>query len=407
MKKIMILGAGPLQIPAIAKAKELGNYVIALDYDTNAPGFRFADISLEVSTLDKDGVLAAAKEYCPDVVMTSTSDAPVVTVAYVNEQLGRTGEISHYDAIAATNKAKMRERFQSAGMRTPKFHIVSNFDEYLEAISCMEDCFIVKPADSAGSRGVQLIQPETTNNIEVYERSKGFSRQGVVLVEEYLSGPEVSVEAFTVNGEAQIITVTDKLTTEPPYFVELGHSQPSRFSASMLNDICEETQRALHAINIINGPSHTELKITNRGPIVIETAARLGGDYITSRLVPLSCGVDMVACQIKQLTGEAVDLVRKVNRGSSIRFLTAKAGIISSIKGVDQARAVEGVKDVVLTVVEGSKVKPLESSTDRIGYVIADGATAEEAIKACEMAMDRITIQVEDDRLSCNGASAQ
>ena len=318
-KKMMILGASALQVPAIKKAKEMGYEIILVDYDPDAVGFELADVKLVVSTLDQEEVLKQARIYKPDVVITSTSDGPVRTAAYVNEKLGKQPDLSYEDSLCATIKSYMRERLKECHVPIPQYFVVSNEKEFQNAVQALQGDMIVKPADNAGSRGVVLIkkdaesgktQPEDT--LAVYEYSKSNSRNGVVMVEEFMEGEEVSVEAMTVNGETTVVTITDKLTTPPPYFVELGHTEPSRHPAKLQEQIREITKQAVAAIRLQNGPSHTEVKLTKNGPKIVELAARLGGDFITSRLVPLSTGVDMVGNSVILATGGQIELAKKV-----------------------------------------------------------------------------------------------
>jgi len=395
MKKIMILGAGILQVPAICKAKELGYHVIAVDYDENAVGFQYADTRLLVSTLDQEEVYRQALKLKPEIIITSTSDAPVMTVAYINQKLGRELDISLEDALCATNKAFMRQRLKEHNLPIPRFYIIEDINEYWAAVSRFEKRCIVKPADNAGSRGVILIDKNEDVSIDdLYFYSKKYSRSGTVLVEEFLEGPEVSVESFTVNGLTYVIAITDKLLTPPPFFVEIGHSEQSMLDEKIKAEIREITKKAVKAINIVNGPSHTEIKITKEGPKIIELAARLGGDFITSRLVLLSTGVDMVGNSLLQAIKEPIDLTIKFARGSAIRFIFSKSGIIKSIKGTEKAKAIVGIEEVDIYKKIGDKVHGLESSNDRIGHIIASAGTPEQAIAICEKARELIQIEV-------------
>ena len=170
MEKIFILGASMLQVPAIQKAKEKGLYVYALDYDPEAVGIPYADEFLCISTIDKEAVLKAAKEYQPDYIITSTSDMPVRTVAWVNEQLGRPNDIAFEDAICATDKAAMRRRMKECGVPVPEFHVIHSAQELKNVAEHMTDRFIIKPADNAASRGVYLIEKKIEKKVSVEVR---------------------------------------------------------------------------------------------------------------------------------------------------------------------------------------------------------------------------------------------
>lgn len=415
MEKIFILGASALQVPAIKKAKEKGLYVYVLDYDPEAVGIKDADEFLCISTIDKDAVLEAARQFQPDYIITSTSDMPVRTVAYVNEQLGKKNDIEYEDAICATDKAAMRRRMEKCGVPIPKFCVVSTKQEYLEKVNAFGRRFVCKPADNAASRGVVLVDldellEKTVSEkevekklLEIYLYTKEYARSGEVLLEEFMEGPEVSVESFTVDGKTHIITITDKMVTEIPYFVETGHTEPSRLPCDVQDDIRKVATAAISAVGIKNGPSHTEIKVTKDGAKLVEIAARLGGDFITSRLVPLSTGVDLIDCCISSTLGDEVKWKSTMQGGSAIRFLHSAIedgtaddyGTIKDITGINEAANMPGVTEIAIYKKIGDKAMSLKNSGDRWGHVIATGKDANEAARNAENAAGKICFLLE------------
>lgn len=398
-KKMMILGASALQVPAIKKAKEMGYGVISVDYDPDAVGFELADVKLVVSTLDQEEVLRQALIYEPDVIITSTSDGPVRTAAYVNEKMGKQPDLTYEDSLCATIKSHMRNRLKECGLPIPQYFIVNNEAEFMEAVQSVSGDIIVKPADNAGSRGVVLIkkdpvsgimQPE--NVLEIYSYSKRNSRNGIVMVEEFMDGEEVSVESMTVNGDTTVVAITDKMTTPPPYFVELGHVEPSRHSPELQEKIKAVTKQAVAAIRLQNGPSHTEIKLTKDGPKIVELAARLGGDFITSKLVPLSTGVDMVGNSVVLATGGKIDLTKKWDKGAAIRFIPAGAGVIKGIEVPENLYSFPGIEEIVLYKKAGDCIDGTKSSNDRVGHIVATGPNAKEAFEKATFALEQILV---------------
>lgn len=400
MKKIMILGASILQLPAIRKAKEMGLQVITVDMDENAIGFKEEGIICEViSTIDSEKILEAAKKHNIDGIMTLASDMPMRSVAIVAKEMGLVG-ITEQTALNATNKAEMRQCLKESGVPIPQFFRVSSKEEYEEAIDYFKTSklkCIVKPADNSGSRGVDLLSDLSDEELisRAYEYSKSYSRGGDIVVEEYMEGLEVSVETLSVDGECHIIQITDKLTTGAPYFVEMGHSEPSAQPEDIKVRISEVASAAVKAIGIENGPSHTEIKVTKDGPKIVELGARLGGDNITTHLVPLSTGVDMVECCIKIALGEKPDLERKCELGSAIRYFKTEKGIITNIIGIEDAKKLYGVMQVSIVHGIGEKVSEIKNSIDRIGFVIAQGENAVNAVEICEDALRKIKFEVE------------
>lgn len=398
-KKMMMLGASELQIPAIKKAKELGYQIILVDYNEKAAGFPLADVKLVVSTLDQEEVYRQALIYKPDVVITSTSDGPVRTAAYVNEKLGKQPDLSYEDSLCATIKSYMRDRLKENHVPIPEYYVVRNFEEFKSAVEALKGSCIVKPADNAGSRGVVLLDGSEFQGEEklrhTYEYSKKNSRNGTVMVEEYMTGPEVSVEAMTVGGETTILTITDKFITPPPYFVEIAHCEPSCLDEEIQDNIRQITLKAVAAIRLQNGPSHTEVKITKEGPKIVELAARLGGDFITSKLVPLSTGVDMVGASVLLATGAKADIKSKWQRGAAIHFIQGKEGVIKSIGIDDGLYRMKGIEEAVIYKKAGDAANGTRSSNDRLGHIITVGENAKEALEAGKRALEFVYVEYE------------
>jgi biotin carboxylase len=391
MKKMMILGASILQLPAIEKASEMGLEVIAVDMNPEAVGFKVPGVIKEViSTIDTPAILKAAMRHKINGIMTLASDIPMQSVAVVSHEMGLAG-INEDTALKATNKAFMRDALREAGVPVPLFFRVKGKEAFKEAVEKVRvagyKC-IVKPADNSGSRGVDLLKEDADLDI-AYDYTNHYSRGGEIVVEEYMEGPEVSVETLAVDGDVHVIQITDKLTTGAPYFVEMGHSQPSQHSEETRKRIAEVAVAANKAIGIQNGPSHTEIKVTKDGPKIVELGARLGGDCITTHLVPLSTGVNMVECSIRIALGEKPDLEPKWNKGSAIRYLKTGIGTVKEIKGVDDAEKISGIVQVSIVHGVGEQVGEIKSSVDRAGFVVAQ---AEDAQKAVTMAEDAVAI---------------
>ncbi|MDU5373478.1 ATP-grasp domain-containing protein [Anaerococcus vaginalis] len=398
MKKIMILGASILQVPAIEKAIDMGLEVIAVDIDSNALGFKIPDVKKEIiSTIDIESVMSAAKKHNIDAIMTLASDMPIMTVAKVSKKLGLVG-VDLDTAIKATNKSKMRESLKSFGVPVPLFYKVDSLDKCIKAVNKIKDkgykC-ILKPADNSGSRGIVLLPDFNEKTINIaYNYSKNNSRNKIVMVEEFMEGPEVSVETISVDGKCNIIQITDKITTGAPYFVEMGHSQPSQLPDSIKDKIKEITIAANKAIGIISGPSHTEIKITQNGPKIVEIGARLGGDNITTHLTPLSTGVDMVESCIKIALGEKPDIRIKYDKASAIRYLDQSHGRIKSIRGVEEASKLPGI--IQISIIHGKDhiINGIKSSSDRVGFVIGQADDCKGAISTVIKALSLIKIDL-------------
>lgn len=389
-KKILIVGAGFLQSFAIRRAAGMGLQVVALDRDPDAPGFRWARRQVIADTRDAEACLDAARMEKVDAVLSVCTDLAVKSVAFVAESLGLPG-LSVQAARLATDKWLMREALAKAGVGSPEFGRAASIEQARELSARVGFPCVVKPVDSVGSRGVTKV--ETPSGMEAaFASAVTASASDSAIVESFVEGPEMSVEAVTSRGKTWIAAVTDKITTGPPHFVELGHTQPSAFSWHA--SVRETVDACVGALGIDFSATHTELRMTRRGPVVMEVGARLGGDRITSDLVPLSCGVDLMETVIRIALNEDPAVTPKWERGSAIRYLRVPPGVIASIDGVEAAGSIKGVVDVHFDMNPGDRVPELRSSSDRVGHVVAEGTGAREAAEAAEKALSKIRVEV-------------
>lgn len=392
MSKLLIIGASVLQLPAIIKAKELGHTVAVADYNPQAIGIPYADIYFNASTIDEKAVTAAAEQFKPDGIMTLATDMPMRSLAVATSHLGLPG-ISYETAVKATDKYEMIKTFKSHNVESPWYFSVKTEAELQAIQDQITFPCILKPTDNSGSRGVVLVhnEEELKNGFQYSVRE---GRSGNVIIEEYMTGSEVSVEVMVVDGVVHILAVTDKLTTGAPHFVEMGHSQQSRLPEKDLLRIKDLAARAVQAIGIQCGPAHVELMLTAQGPKMIELGARMGGDCITTHLVPLSTGIDMINATIDVALGNKPNITPKFNKGSAIRYFNVSPGEIKKIEGVEEAKKINGVKEITFTKNVGDQVTDIHNSLDRVGFVIAQADTPGMAVNICEDAINLISIDV-------------
>lgn len=368
-KKLLILGAGEMQLPIIEKAKSLNVYTIVADMNASAIGMQYADKTLVVSTMDLDMLKQYAVELSIDGILT-TSDAPVNIVASISEELGLPAMSSNVASIC-TNKYLQRKLFWENQILTPFFCLC---DEKTNLGSFCEFPYIVKPVDSSASRGVQLVDNEEALR-RAFDNAMSYSRHHQVLIESFITGREFSVETFTQNNETSIVAITEKMVIgeKQGYFVEDTHIEPARISEREYKLISDTVLNAINLIGLNNCPSHTEIKLNDTGAYIIEIACRLGGDYITSDLVPLSTGVDMLENLINCSLGIPIDIVHQYKKCSAIQFLNT----------LNYERCVNFIKSSHTLPIVRYDIKPysdklITSSLDRLGYIILQTDTMDE-----------------------------
>ena len=391
----MVLAAGLLQIPVIKKAQEMGVYVIAVDDDPNAPGMALADKAIIPGGLkDEEKLLAIAKEEEIDGVIHPCSEVAMNVMGRINDELHLSG-ISKEMAIRATNKHLMREAFEKYGAPSPKSILTRDEeDAWLLFNNDFDTNAILKPSRNSGSRGIAKVVKGISKKdfVVLYRRALDESRDHQVLIEQFIEGPEFSVEVIVWQGVPHVLAVTDKKTTEAPYFVELGHNQPSLYSEDVQQKLKDGAIAGCKALGLTNCAAHCESKVQNGEAYLMEIGARMGGDFISTELTHLSSGIDMVAATIDVVLGVEPNLKPvEEKHGVAIRYFTPNPGIVKSIEGEEFLQRPD-VYDAELYVKPGDEVKEVKSSLDRSGHVIVTAPTPKEAIKLADSLVERVKI---------------
>lgn len=361
-KKLAIIGASYLQKPLVEKCKELGVYSICFAWEDGAVCKDLCDKFYPISTIDKDAILKVCQEEKIDGITTIASDVATLTVCYVAEKMGLVSNPDKYSQTA-TNKYIMRQCFMEHGVPSPKFCLTDG--EIPMSIGSFRFPVIVKPTDRSGSRGVEKVL-KMDDLQEAITRACNESFQKKAVIEEFVEGREISVESISYKGKHYVLQITDKVTTEAPFFVELEHHQPSSLPEDIKKRVREIVLHALDALHIKYGASHSELKITEDGDIrVIEIGARMGGDFIGSNLVQLSTGYDFLKGVIEVALGDFHEPQSTENKFSGVFFLCEETKDILPI--IQNAK---NYPEIVRAEVTDPVLRRIEQSADRSGYFI-------------------------------------
>lgn len=362
-KKIAIIGASYLQLPAVKKAQEMGLYVICFAWKEGAVCKDVADKFYPISIIDKEQILKVCQKEHINGITTISSDTAVLTVNYVASKMGLISNPNEYTATT-TNKFLMRNCFIKNNVPSPIFFKVASTDDIVK-IKDVNYPLIVKPTDRSGSRGVEKVNNEDELK-QAIERAIGESFSKEAIVEEFVDGREISVESISFNGKHHILQITDKVTTGSPYFVELAHHQPSNLPEETKSKIKQIVLNALDALHIKYGASHSELKISENGDIkVIEIGARMGGDFIGSDLVKLSTGYDFLQGVIEVAMGKFHEPQIKEHNFSGVYFLSQETEWLKKyIENKNQ------YKEIVRAEITNNTLKDIQCSGDRSGYLI-------------------------------------
>lgn len=394
-KKLLVLAAGILQVPVIKKAKEMGIYVIAADGDPNAVGLKYADKAIVVNITSEEEVLKVAREEHIDGVIHPCSEVSMNVMGRLNDELGLSG-ITREQAIRATNKHLMHEAFESGNAPSPKSILTENVeDAWMHLQNDFSTDGILKPSRNSGSRGIAKVSRDMdkADFVKAYDIALNESRDKSVLLEQFIEGPEFSIEIIVWNGKVNVLTVTDKKTTGAPHFVELGHNQPSCFSAEEVEILKAAAVAGVKALGVNNCACHAEAKLMDGKAYLMEIGARLGGDFISTELTHLSTGIDMVAAAINVALGVEPDLnPKEESKGVCIRYFCPKPGKLVSISNT------EILKDPRVYLWEiyhkvGDVIPEVTSSLCRSGHVIVTDSSPQKAIALADRMINEVKFE--------------
>lgn len=374
-KSVLIFGVGPLQLSIIERAKRMGLFTVGIDPVADAACRDAVEAFEVVGGQDYEGTCAVVEKYGINAIVTAATDKPLVMMARIAEKY----KFPFYSVETAqwsTDKFQMKRRFELGGVPHAQGRLISKIEEAEGLVFPV----IVKPRDNSGSRGVKLCRNQEELKASIAEALDN-SKLDTVLVEEFIEGPEYSIEGLHYDGKSEVIQFTEKKTTEFPYNVELGHKQPANLTEEQKNNIRDIVSKIGKALNFENCPSHTELKINDRGIFVIETSPRLGGDYITSTLTPLSTGINIEDQLLHIALGEKVDThTGRIERASGVLFFCLPEGRVEKIDhtALEEAKHWPGIYSLELNLHEGDQVHQITSSLNRYGEFIVEAKNRKE-----------------------------
>lgn len=376
----LVLGARRDQLPLFASARRRGLQVAAADPDPDAPGLALADAALVADLADDVRVGAWARSMDVRAVLTYAADYPVPLVSRLADQLGLPG-LAPRAVAACTDKLAMRQSFAGTDLRMPAWIHAVTEDDAVDAAGRLGGDVVIKPRRASGSRGVTGVRSEATEAVRhAARRALAIGGPPGVLVEAHVAGDEVSVEAVAVGGRVDIVAHTDKVTTEAPHFVEIGHAQPSAQPAHRIEQLDQAVCRAVGALGIDRAMVHAEFRIDDVGPVLVEIAARAAGGAIASDLVRLTTGVDTADLALALALGETVTPRCEALGGACVRYLTPPAGQVATVQGAAAAAASVGVERLDLWLDVGDVVHDLEDARQRVGRVITTGPDTATAV---------------------------
>jgi len=432
---ILILGAGLMQKPAILSAKEEGFTVHVIDADPKAVAIPYADTFRQIDLKDKDEILAYVKELQSGegglaAVFTAGTDFSA-SVSYVCEKLGLPAH-SHQAAVNASVKTVMRQCFADAGVPSPAFVQVSEQDlrhcepqtqQFIlnKVLSKMSFPLVVKPVDNMGARGCRMVRSEE-EFLPAVEVAVKCSRTGNAIVEEYMEGPEYSIDALVYNGTFTVTGFAIRHIKYPPYFIEVGHTMPAELDKKTHDELISVFALGAKSLGLTCGAAKADIKYTSKGPMIGEIAGRLSGGYMSGWTYPYASDLNLTKQGIFIASGqEPKDLISRRKpvdytpselcknaekpyelfevpclRTSAERAWMSIPGTVKYIENIKDYSD-RAVFDVLprATVSIGSEVDFPRNNVEKCGNIIAVSHSRQAAIAVAQDAVSDIFITLE------------
>lgn len=404
-KSVMILGAGAMQLPAIIAAKELGLYTLVVDGSDKAPSINAADEFVQIDLKDRPALLACAQEFLDRHhlagVFTAGTDFSA-NVAYITQHCNLPGH-NYEAAMNATDKVRMRECFQQQNVPSPKFVYVNSSSQLGELETEIQSWnnrkfspVVVKPVDSMGSRGVIFVD-ELPMLVPAVDDALSYSRSGKVIIEEFMDGCELSLDALVYENEITICGIADRHIYYPPYFVERGHTLPSSLGKEVLEEVVSVFKRGVNALGLSHGAAKGDMKVTSSGVKIGEIAGRLSGGYMSGWTYPYASGVNLTKNALQLAIGERPKTLQPrdpLYTSAEWSFISIP-GRVDSILYEGEAKNSPHIKEMFIRVQPGQEVQFPRNNVEKCGNFIAVHPNKDIAECAAKQAAATIFLRLE------------
>lgn len=401
-KYVIVLGAGRGQIPIMELCRKYGYKVIAVSPKGDYPGFKVADISLFEDVKNKEAVLKVAREYDIKGILTDQLDEGVPTAAYVSEKMNLNG-IAYDVSLKFTNKSLMRKTAENAGIIVPKSFVVNDAETAIKIINDQKDFaypLIIKPVDSSASRGIHVIN-ESKDLFDCFADCKSYSKSGEVIIEQFISGKEYVVDAFTkdyrvknlIVGHRDYFDIPDTFIPNATVFLDADSAV-----SPVEEKIKEVNEKIIREFGLKFGVTHAEFLYVEETNTVylVEIAARGGGVFISSDLIPLACGVNANDLLVREVLGlhNENEIILKSGASAYFCYLVPKGEVIS-ILNAEKVPGIAGVQKAFFDNIElGMKTKSIRDKSSRKGPILVSGKTKKDCYAVIEKVKQTLDIKV-------------
>ena len=393
---LVAIGAGRWQKRGIAAAKEAGLKVLAVDEDSTAPGCAIADRSLKVDIRNEAKVIEALENtgIQPSGAIAFCNEAGMLTVAAIREKFNLPG-IRTRVATSLTNKGLQRASWQKAGLPCPLWFVVRGKNEVPEVLSRIGAKAIFKPVDSAGSRGISVVNQNEPWE-EAFKKAFQASRSGQIIIEAFITGIEHTIETFTHRGETWVLAITSKKKVAGTSDTVAGELA----SAVLGDEIRQNAERtvinSLAALDFTDGPGHTEFILTVDNRIfLVEAAGRGGGFMVADGIVPAVSGFALSRACALQAVGVEPELPKlSSSKFAVLRFIPSRLGTVRNLQGFGPENELPSVLCEPMVQV-GQVMSAASSDVDRMAFILSYADSLEAAYALADYRQSQLTINID------------
>jgi len=398
-RHVFIVGCGFPQLGLIRVARSLGFEVTGADLNPQAIGVPLVDHFVRASTGDADAISDAFKASGARGIATSGSELALTITAAAAHRLGLPFYADPDTVHRCQAKDAMRAGYGEAGLPVPRFAGCAGFDQAAQFVAEVGLPVVIKPAHGWGQRGVSRVDLPHELAPAVHRACSQSHGGGGCVVEEFLSGHEVSVNGWVEDGELVAYCVTDRevFPGTAPLGVMQSEVYPSVLDAASVERAVDAARRGARALGHRRGPCYSQVAVSPERAVLFETAARLGGGF-DADVTRLASGVDLYARLLGvAFEDDALERSGRADRAQPalVRFLRPEPGLLRAIEGLDRARAMDGIVDAVVYPAIGAEVPGLVDASKRVGHILAIGATREEAVARADAAQAAIRLIVD------------
>jgi carbamoylphosphate synthase large subunit len=374
MKKLLLLGGLRYLIPVIKTAQKMGVYVITCDYLPDNIAHKYSDEYHNVSIIDKEAVLKLARSLEIDGIMSFAVDPGVITAAYVSEKMGLPSAGPYESVKILQNKHLFREFLEKNNFNVPKARSYSNIDEAIEDFDYFDLPVMVKPVDSAGSKGVTKVS-KVEELKPALSHAKESSKSGLIIIEDYLEskGCPSDSDCFSVDGKLDIITFSNQRfdSNSPNPYTPSAYSWPSSISEKNKIELKQELQRLIHLLDMKSSIYNIEVREATDGKAYIMEVSPRGGGNRLSEVIHYATGLDLISYSIKAALGENIENIPELTYDGNWAEVILYSNIEGSFAELKISPTIEKyIVETDLWVQKGEKINAFTGANEAIGTVV-------------------------------------